>query len=304
MAAAVRNKNLKDSGWTEITGSYLQEGEYITSLAVSRKPSDRLYFGTVNGRIFRIDNASGNNPIMINITPPEFPKAYLACIDIDPDDADKVVAVFSNYNVKSIFYSSLGGANWENIGGNLEENPDGSGAGPSVRCFRTARFEGKTVYFAGTSTGLYSATEIRGSQTQWFREGANSFGVILVDNIESRELDGLVAIATQGYGVFSTKLDFSGAGENAISSENAYLDQNHPNPAKNSTTFSFTNPSAGNVKLSIYDILGEEIDVVANKEMLPGKYRFIYNTEKINRGSYFYRLETGKGIFTRKMLLE
>ena len=73
-----------------------------------------------------------------------------------------------------------------------------------MRWIKILHFNGQTIYFAATSTGLYSTTELNGTQTVWAKEGADTIGNIIVDMVEAREIDGLVVVATQGNGVFST----------------------------------------------------------------------------------------------------
>ena len=115
-----------------------------------------MYYGTNAKKIFRIDNANTGTPSSVNITPASgFPaSAYVSCIAVDPDDADKVVVVFSNYSVYSVFYTIDGGTTWKKVAGNLEQNATGSGNGPSCRWVEIMKVSDGTVYAIGTSTGL------------------------------------------------------------------------------------------------------------------------------------------------------
>ena len=106
----------------------------ITSIAVSTIPSNVVYIGYAQGVIQRIDNTLSSNPTVTTLTIPTAPStAYYAGIDIDPYDADHVMVAISNYLSPSLFESRDGGNNWDDVGGNLEENPDGSGSGPSIQ---------------------------------------------------------------------------------------------------------------------------------------------------------------------------
>jgi hypothetical protein len=131
---------------------------------------------------------------------------------VDPDDGDHALLVFSNYNTLSLFSTQDGGLSWVQVAGNLEEFPDGSGSGPSVRWAAIQRYGGAPTYFVGTSTGLYSAQTLDGSSTVWVQEGVSAIGRVVVDMIDVRKADGLVVAATHGRGVFSGTLAANGSG--------------------------------------------------------------------------------------------
>ncbi|HRP02908.1 MAG TPA: T9SS type A sorting domain-containing protein [Candidatus Kapabacteria bacterium] len=179
-------------------------GEVITALGISTKPANVLYYGTNVGNVFRIDNANQGNPTPINIKGQSFPGgAYVSSIAVNPDDAMKVVVSFSNYGVISIYYSDNGGNSWTSISGNLEENPNGTGSGPAVNWIEILKYNDKYVYFAGTSTGLFSTTFINGANTAWQLEGKDQIGNMVIDMIDARHSDKYVAVGTHGIGVFT-----------------------------------------------------------------------------------------------------
>jgi hypothetical protein len=81
------------------------------------------------------------------------------------------------------------------------------------------------------------------------------------------------------------------------------LTENYPNPFNPSTTFSFSIPKAGIVKLSIYDIQGKAMAVLVNGFTKAGLYKVDFNASGLSSGVYFYRLETEEYTAARKMLL-
>ena len=168
-----------DVGWREISKNKINSTSFITSLKAN---SSRLYIGTSNGKVYRLDEPGGNNNTPFEITGQDFPfYGFVSCIEIDPDDPDKAFVVFSNYSVLSIFYTSDGGFSWTKQGGNLEGNPVTGTLGPSIRYVKILRYNGSTIYFAGTSTGLYSTAELAGSNTVWLKEASNTIGNVIVD---------------------------------------------------------------------------------------------------------------------------
>ncbi len=81
------------------------------------------------------------------------------------------------------------------------------------------------------------------------------------------------------------------------------LAQNFPNPFNLSTTFSFSLPSNSFVSLKVFDLLGREVATVISEEMLAGSYSKQWSATKISSGIYFYRLQEGSYIETKKLIL-
>jgi len=78
---------------------------------------------------------------------------------------------------------------------------------------------------------------------------------------------------------------------------------NYPNPFNPSTMISYDIPSAGNVTLQVYDILGREIQTLVNQRQNPGKYAARFDASKLSSGIYFYRLSSANYVRTMKMEL-
>jgi len=86
------------------------------------------------------------------------------------------------------------------------------------------------------------------------------------------------------------------------------LSQNYPNPFNPSTTIKFGLPDEGRVKLVIYNILGQRVKELLNETRGAGYHTAIWNGknetgQQVSSGLYIYRLESTKGVQSRKMLL-
>jgi photosystem II stability/assembly factor-like uncharacterized protein len=81
------------------------------------------------------------------------------------------------------------------------------------------------------------------------------------------------------------------------------LQQNYPNPFNPSTTISFTIPNAAVVSLKVYDVLGREVATLINGRLAAGTHESIFNASKLSSGVYFYKLQAGDFVQTKKMLL-
>ncbi|MFA5511519.1 MAG: hypothetical protein WC313_03630, partial [Candidatus Kapaibacterium sp.] len=177
-------------------------GERITAVRVSKNPADILYYGTSLGKLYKITDAQSGDPEPVDISGSNFPRAYLSSIAFDPENADIAFVSFSNYNVLSIFMTEDGGESWQAVSGNLEENPNGTGAGPGVNWMSVLKLGDRRVYFAGTTAGLFSTAYINGMATSWQMEGPESIGNMVIDMIDIRQEDSYIALGTHGTGVF------------------------------------------------------------------------------------------------------
>ncbi len=81
------------------------------------------------------------------------------------------------------------------------------------------------------------------------------------------------------------------------------LDQNYPNPFNPSTVINFSLPKTGNVKLVVYNSLGEKVKTLVNQEMKAGQHTVNFNGSGLTSGIYYYRLSTNNSISTKKMIL-
>jgi hypothetical protein len=198
-------------GWDSLSNTRLDSlhpqayrGERITAVVVSKNPANIVYYGTSYGRVFRIDNAHEGDPIPVEITGDEFPgHGNVGCVAVDLNDANKVFTVFTNFSVKSIFYSTDAGESWTDVSGNLEQFSSGAGAGPAVYWLEVLPVGGRNLYFAGTSTGLYSTAFLDDDYTVWQQEAINSIGNMMVYMLDSRPSEGYLAAATYGNGMYS-----------------------------------------------------------------------------------------------------
>jgi hypothetical protein len=90
---------------------------------------------------------------------------------------------------------------------------------------------------------------------------------------------------------------------NGILPQAAALDQNYPNPFNASTSISFDIPRAGQVRLDIFNILGERVATLVNEHLDAGAHRVTWDAGDLAGGTYFARLSGNSGVQTRRMAL-
>ncbi|MHB8905748.1 MAG: T9SS type A sorting domain-containing protein [Melioribacteraceae bacterium] len=84
---------------------------------------------------------------------------------------------------------------------------------------------------------------------------------------------------------------------------NFELNENYPNPFNPTTKISFSIPQKSQIKLKVIDVLGKEIQVLADGVYEAGKFEVNFDASKLPSGVYFYNLTTGTNSITKKMLL-
>lgn len=293
------------TGWTifsdtiktpKLVSRSSEEAE-ITALAVSKNQPNILYIGTSNKEMFRIENANTGDPKMIKLdtASKRLPsEGYISGIAVDPDSAKNVLVCVSNYNCMSLFYSNDYGNNFYYVGGNLEfgsQNP--TGADPSIRSVNIlVTNQGKRIYFAGTSIGLFSTdslvpatgTNSALNKTKWVQEGADKIGAAIVTNIRVRQADGYVAIATHGNGVFESYY----AGSAAPPVSHIYGDATlYPNPASDKLYAVFDATGSTAYHAEVYDISGRRMDAFSNGINNNNVFTQVVDVSRYPSGQYF-----------------
>lgn len=253
-------------------------GNSISALAVTNSDNPTLYFGSTQGDFYKVENVQDDeNYITTHLTAnAKFNNGYISSIAIDPKNSSHILVSFSIYEVQSLFFTKDAGETWQSVGGNIEENPDGSGAGPSCNKVLIAyKDEWTPVYMVGTTTGLYATSSLNGDNTIWSREAEESIGMCSVTDIAYRSSDDFLFVGTHGCGSFSSNLSaLVSVAETAALSVELF-----PNPVQNILHIKFE--SETKKRISVYDLSGK---LLINKQLndkyadiqvdhlAPGKY--------------------------------
>jgi hypothetical protein len=81
------------------------------------------------------------------------------------------------------------------------------------------------------------------------------------------------------------------------------LSQNYPNPFNPTTTIEFSLPQSAFVTLKVYDVLGQEVALLANETKAAGAYRATFDAHNIPSGTYFYSLQAGSYSEVKRMVI-
>lgn len=256
------SNNKTSLGWEQLPDTRIGTGIY-TSL---EKSKDVVYAGIYRQQpsITKVSSASTPEQEVTakNLGFSVFPSAgYISCISAAPDNPDIMLVTFSNYEIPSIYLSLNGGDSFVDVSGNLEEFPDGSGDGPSVRWAEIVPTPTGYKYFVGTSIGLFS-TELNESSTSanttWVKEGAQEIGKSIVTMMNYRSSDGRMVIATHGNGAYRAFID-NPVRTTEPETDDFKLGQNFPNPVIDKTLINFTIPQDEVIRIDLYDDQGRLI---------------------------------------------
>jgi len=81
------------------------------------------------------------------------------------------------------------------------------------------------------------------------------------------------------------------------------LSQNYPNPFNPVTTINYSIPKQSHVTIKIFDVLGNELTTLINEEKFAGNYSVKFNASAFSSGVYFYKIQAGNFVKTKKMIL-
>jgi photosystem II stability/assembly factor-like uncharacterized protein len=269
----------------------------ITCIAVSNQPSHIVYIGTSRRDIYRIDQAHTGNPAMKLISKNPLPVGFVSGIAIDPDDANKVLVCYSNYVIRSLYYTTDGGDTWSYVGGNLDKTTNFTGTGPSVRTVGIMKTpDGRRKYFAGTSIGLFTTDTllptnlIAADTTLWIQESTQGIGTSVVNHLYIRPSDYRVAISTHGNGVYTSQYFPA-----PVILPDTFNYQLYPNPTIHITSLFIDLPQTTTMKCALIDMNGNQLWNAQLKDYQAGAHRIDLPFDQFSRGTYLFLYQDSEG---------
>lgn len=263
----------------------------ITAISMAENNSGTLFYGTSGGRVYRVKNAAtANNPTPEDITGTMFPQGNIGNVCVHPDDENKLIVVMTNYSIRSIFYTEDGGQNWTDISGNLEQNANGSGNGPSCRWATFIKTGADYGVLVATSVGLYGTAALDSVNTIWVQQSPNGIGNAICEMIKIRRSDGRVVLATHGAGVYAANITRPYHLTGIEGTEKGISFKLYPNPATEKISIDLPANFEGITNYRIFDTQGKLLIDTKGQEKsinLP--------ISALQAGTYLIRIENKKG---------
>lgn len=130
-------------------------------------------------------------------------------------------------------------------------------------------------------------------EPEWINANINT--IAFVQNEEgSKEVLNCALGSTSSTGIVSSQTGIP---------EKFTLSQNFPNPFNPNTTISFSIPEFSNVKITVFNSLGEEVALLLNENVNPGNYNINFDASVLSSGVYFYKIDAGDFSEIKKMTL-
>jgi len=186
---------IKEVGTNNTTGvtTLANQNNDISAITISPNTDKRVFFGLVNGRILRVDNADAAVPNSTIITP-SGGNSYCSSIAVEVGDDDHLLATYSNYGITSIYETTNGGTSWTAIEGNLPDMP-----------IRWAIFNpnDSDQALVATEMGVWSTDNLDDGSTDWAPTNT-MLANTRIDMLQVRSADHLILAASHGRGLFTT----------------------------------------------------------------------------------------------------
>lgn len=136
------------------------------------------------------------------------------------------------------------------------------------------------------ASGIVNGDSLYIGFREWVLNNLNDGGIIQIDLV-------------QGIGSQAV----SNGNISGLVNDRFSLAQNYPNPFNPSTTIYYNLPKSANVKLVVFDVLGNEVTTLVNEYKLGGTHKIDFNAGNLASGIYFYKLLAGDYVEVRKMTL-
>jgi len=155
------------------------------------------------------------------------------------------------------------------------------------------------IFVSETSLGRFEAANIslEANTTHHYLPNwgdlTNNQLIILVDNGNDGTIDDTLYL--------NNTVDVEDQGSLIVPDEYK-LEQNYPNPFNPSTKIRYSIPTNDFVSIKVYNLVGEEVAALVNEEKLIGNYEVEFNAAALSSGVYFYRIQAGSFIETKKMI--
>ncbi|HET9745451.1 MAG TPA: T9SS type A sorting domain-containing protein [Chitinophagaceae bacterium] len=282
--------------WTELTGVSSAVNPTngtniaIRAIAFSRGnygTSHSMYFGTTDGRIFRLDDprnaAATTTPV--NITPTSLNLSGLNIQDIavNPNNDNEIIAVVTNYgrtvganfnNVISIIWTNnakSASPTWRDAEGNLAGTTT-SGYISARSCMIVTKKDASnnpvTEYYVGTAAGLFAVenlgtTLLAGGSPTWQREGATTLNFAVINSLAYRPEDNVMVVGTHGNGLYYAQLgspNLVTGINNPVLNDKTFITKIYPTVTDDIIEYRVGNKTdVKKVSIQLYNMQGQEI---------------------------------------------
>ncbi len=265
-------------------------GRSITAAAISSLDPSRWFVATNDGRFFRSSDAGAAWQVSTDSSAPGNHYFYGSVVLPSPVDANRVYVAGSGYSTPAVKVSVDGGRTFRPIIEGL----------PQTLVYDMAVDPEERFLYAATELGpyLYSVQHER-----WYYLGAESAPDQTYWSVEYIPTNGVARFGTYGRGIwdFVAERPSSVRPESPAPAVPAIALTAVPNPARAESALSFTVPSAGHVRLRVYDLTGREVASLVDRHLEAGTHQVVWDLRSpagkpLPSGSYTCVVSAGRSI--------
>ena len=272
-----------------VTGSRLGT---ITTIAVAQTNSSTIVVGTDDAHVWvSTDDGTTWDDVSAGL-----PQRWVTRVIVDPNDENIIYATFNGLKWHDpqphVFRSTNKGNEWTDISSNLPDAP--------INAFAVDNNYPNRLY-VGNDVGMYVSFNT-GQSWEVLGEG---LPVLPIGDIKIHPIENFLVAGTYGRSMYKIDLNLLTDAENEQPQivNRFSLSQNYPNPFNPSTKIQYMIGSKQFVQLKVYDILGNEVATLVNKEQPAGNYEVDFNAPSFSSGVYLYKLTAGNYSETKKMIV-
>jgi len=245
----------------------------MVSISYIKSKGNEIYVAA-GEKLYKSIN-QGNNFTVVNIFP-----NYVYCFDYNTSGYLFVL------NGSSIFKSTNNGLSWNEY--QISTN---------YQTYRMVIDSQDNIYCTTSSNGIIKSSD-GGINFHTINNGliVNYISLLYLKNTN-------LFTGVYNNGLFKADLT-TGVFYNSIDViENYKLSQNFPNPFNPKTIINYELKTTTNVKLSVYDVLGNEVKILVDQRQFEGKYEIEFDASIYASGIYFYKFEVNGFSDTKKMII-
>jgi hypothetical protein len=178
---------------TTITLPTFAGTSFAEAITVSPYTANRVYFGTDNGKIIKVDNANAATPADVNITPAGL-IGFVNGIAVGTSDQN-LIATIASTGVNNVWITTDGGTTWTACDGNLPDLPVYSAV---------LHPDNNNKAYIATEAGVFYTDQLNGAATLWIPE--TTFPTVKTEMLRYRASDRTLAAATHGRGLWTANI--------------------------------------------------------------------------------------------------
>ena len=207
--------------------------------------SSKLFVGTRNGKLLRVDNAETITPTWSDITGASF-SGSVSSISFGKNESE-IIVTFHNYGVTSIWFTENGGTTWTSKEGDFADIP--------VKASMMNPLNNDEVII-GTQLGIWRTSNFKNASPKWV-QSSNGMSNVKVTSLSYRSSDNTVMATSYGRGMFTGKFAAGVASvDDVLADKKAFT--MYPTVSNGNFTV-FAKNTLGKSKLNIFDITGKQV---------------------------------------------